>query len=119
MENACFIQHAGKEVFVLDFTDKKPDAALQLIDECARAVRKRPEGSVVTLTLVSGGTFSQDVLAGLKDLTKGNGPYVRKAALVGITGLYKVALQAVSMFSKRQFHMFDCKNEALDFLTTR
>lgn len=117
MENARFIQHAGKEVFVLDFTDKKPDAALLLIDECARQVRARAEGSVRTLTLVSGGTFSQDVLAGLKDLTKGNAPFVEKAALVGVTGLYKVALQAVSMFSKRQFHMFDSKNEALSFLT--
>ena len=114
MENACFIQHAGKEVFVLDFTNKKPAEALQLIDECARQVQLRPEGSVVTLTLVSGGTFSQDVLSGLKALTKGNAPYVNKAALVGITGLYKVALQAVSMFSKRQFFMFDCKNEALN-----
>ena len=119
MEHAKFIQHAGKEVFVLDFTDKKPAAALELIEECARQVRTRPEASVRTLTLVSGGTFSQEVLSGLKDLTKGNAPYVNKAALVGITGLYKVALQAVSMFSKRQFHMFDCKNEALNFLVKR
>lgn len=118
MEHAKFIMHAGKEVFVLDFTNKKPAEAMTLIDECALQVRKRPEGTVLTLTLVSGGTFSQEVLSGLKDLTKGNAPHVRKAALVGITGLYKVALQAVSMFSKRQFHMFDCKDEALDFLTS-
>ena len=118
MEHAKFIQHFGKEVFVLDFTDKKPAAALDLIEECARQVRTRPHGTVLTLTLVSGGTFSQEVLTGLKELTKGNAPYVNKAALVGITGLYKVALQAVSMFSKRQFHMFDDKNEALTFLTT-
>ncbi len=116
MEHARFIQHNGQDVFVLDFTDKKPAEALILIDECARQVRSRPEGSVLTLTLVSGGTFSQDVLSALKELTRGNGPYVRTAALVGITGLYKVALQAVSLFSKRQFFMFDCRNEALDFL---
>jgi hypothetical protein len=116
MEHARFIQHAGKDIFVLDFTNKKPDEALVLIDECARQVRSRPNGSVRTLTLVSGGTFSQDVLSGLKELTKGNAPHVCTAALVGVTGLYKVALQAVSLFSKRQFFMFDCKNEALDFL---
>ncbi len=61
MEHAKFIRHAGKEVFVLDFTDKKPAAALDLIEECARQVRTRPEASVRTLTLVAGGTFSQEV----------------------------------------------------------
>ncbi len=116
MEHARFIRHAGKDVFVLDFRNKKPDEALVLIEECARQVRNRPEGSVLTLTLVSGGTFSQDVLNALKELTRGNAPYVRTAALVGITGLYKVALQGVSLFSKRQFFMFDCMDEALDFL---
>jgi hypothetical protein len=119
MNHAKFIQHAGKEVFILDFTDKKPAEALALINECARQVQARPQGSVRTLTLVSGGTFSQEVLSGLKELTKANAPHVEKAALVGITGLYKVALQAVSMFSKRQFHMFDGKDEALDFLVQR
>ncbi len=119
MENAKFIQHAGKEVFVLDFTNKKPAAALELIEECARQVRTRPHGTVLTLTLVSGGTFSQEVLSGLKELTKGNAPHVKRAALVGITGLYKVALQAVSMFSNRQFFMFDNQDEALEFLIQR
>lgn len=118
MEHAQFIQHRGKEVFILDFTNKKPAEALLLIDECARQVRSQPEGSVLTLTMVSGGTFSQDVLSALKELTKGNAPFVQTAALVGVTGLYKVALQAVSLFSKRQFFMFDCRNEALDFLVT-
>jgi len=49
-------------------------------------------------------------------LTKGNEPYVEKAALVGVSGLYKVLVSAVMLFSKREFYMFDEKNEALDFL---
>lgn len=63
-----------------------------------------------------GAKFDNETITKLKALTKGNEPYVEKAALVGISGLYKVLVTAVMMFSKREFHMFDHKEVALDFL---
>jgi hypothetical protein len=45
-----------------------------------------------------------------------NAPYFEKAALVCISGLYKVLLTAVMMFSKRDFSLFDDKAAALDYL---
>lgn len=116
MERAQFVQHKGKEIFVLDCSDCKPADAHPIIDECARQVRSRPPKSVRTLTIASGGTFDNEIISKLKDLTKGNEPHVHKAALVGITGLYKVVVSAISMFSKREFHLFDTMEEALDFL---
>jgi len=116
MEKARFVQHRGKEIFILDCSNCKPAEVHEIIDECARQVRCRPAKSVRTLTIAGGGKFDNETISKLKELTKGNEPHVYKAALVGITGLYKVVVTAISMFSKREFHMFDTTEEALDFL---
>lgn len=116
MERARFIQHKGKEIFMLDCSDCKPADIHAIIDECARQVQARPPKSVRTMTIAGGGRFDNDVIGRLKELTKGNEPYVEKAALVGITGLYKVVVLAVAAFSRREFHLFDTVEEAKEYL---
>jgi hypothetical protein len=116
MERSKFIQHKGRELYVLDCSDCQPEEIIGIIDECARQVQSRPEKSVRTLTIAGGGKFDNNVLQKLKNLTQGNAPYVDKAAVVGITGLYKVVMNTIKMFSKREFHLFDSVDEAKDFL---
>ena len=116
MERAHFVTHKGKQIFVLDCQEIETAELLSLIDECARQVRMQTENSGLTLTVAGGTTFDSETVSKLKDLTKGNAPHVKAAAAVGITGLYKVVLSAVSMFSRRRFYMFDTVEEAKDFL---
>lgn len=118
MERSRFMMHRGREIYVLDCSDCRPDEVVRIIDECARQVRSRPAGSVRTLTIAGGGKFDNNVLQKLKELTQGNAPYVERAAVVGITGLYKVVMNTIKLFSKREFHLFDCVDEAKDFLAT-
>jgi hypothetical protein len=116
MDDVRFSNEFGKEIFVLNFDYNDYEEAYSVIAECARLVRKRPEKSVLTLTLVSSGMFTAQLVDKLKELTKGNEPYVRKAAVVGITGIYKIAMTAVSIFSKRDFKVCDTKEEAIAYL---
>ncbi len=116
MERSKFIQHKGRELYVLDCSDCKPDDIVGIIDECARQVQVRPIKSVRTLTIAGGGKFDNNVLQKLKTLTQDNAPYVDRAAVVGITGLYKVVMNTIKHFSKREFHLFDSVDEAKDFL---
>jgi len=118
MERSRFIQHKGREIYMLDCSDCRPENIVEIIDECARQVQVRPEKSVRTLTIAGGGKFDTVVLQKLKDLTRDNAPYVDKAAVVGITGLYKVVMNTIKMFSKREFHLFDSIEEAKDFLAS-
>ena len=118
MERSKFIHHNGREIYLLDCSDCTPAEIVQIIDECARNVRARPEKSVRTLTIAGGGKFDNEVIHKLKELTSGNAPYVERAALVGITGLYKVVVNTLKMFTKREFHLFDTVDEAKAFLAT-
>ena len=116
MERARFIAHRGKKIFLLDCTNASIEEIHAIAEECERQVRVQPLNSVMTLTLAGGGKFSPETIQKLKELTKGNKPYVKASAVVGITGLYKVVLSAVSLFSERRFHMFDDVEEAKNFL---
>lgn len=116
MKDACFTKEYGKEIFVLNFAYDDIKEAGPLIDECAKQVRLRPENSVQTLTIVSEVKFTSELVEKLKALTKGNAPYVRKAAVVGITGMYKIVMTAVNIFSKRDFKLFDNKDDAIKYL---
>ena len=88
-----------------------------MIDEYARQVRQRPEGSVLTLmTMVEKGKFDPALVDKSKQLTKGNSPYVKRAAVVGIAGRDKVVITAISIFSKRDLKLFDDKDEAIAYL---
>lgn len=116
MKDACFTNEYDKEVFLLNFSYDDISEAIPLIEECAKQVRNRPESSVLTLTIVGKGKFTSELVDKLKSLTKGNSPYVRKAAVVGIDGLYRVVISAISIFSKRDFKLFDTKEEAIRYL---
>ena len=116
MENARFTSEYGKEIFVLTFDYTAIQEAVPLIEECADQIRSRPENSVLTLTVVSKGKFNTELVDYLKSLTKDNAPYVRKAAVVGVEGLYRVVISAISIFSKRDFKLFDKKEDAIRYL---
>ena len=118
MDRAKFVEHKGKQIFVMDCRDATLDEMNAIIEECILQVRKQPEKSVFTLTISGGSAFSGETISKLKAVARDNTPYVKAGAIVGVTGLYKVVFNAVAMFSKRRFYLFDTVDEAMDFLAT-
>lgn len=118
MERSRFIIHKGKQIYQLDCSTCQPEDYLPIIEECARIVQSQPKKTVRTLTIAGGGCFDKATIDGLMILTKENEPYVVKSAVVGVSGLQKVALQTVASFSKREFRTFDDLEEAKDYLVS-
>lgn len=116
MDRAKFVDHKGQQIFAMDCRDASLEEMDQVIEECILQVRQQPPKSVLTLTISGGSAFSGETISRLKELARGNEPYVKAGAIVGVTGLYKVVFNAVAMFSKRRFYLFDTVDEAMDFL---
>jgi hypothetical protein len=116
MNRARFVEHKGKQIFTMDCTDASLEEINEVIEECIRQVRSQPEKSVLTLIVSGGSDFSGETISRLKALARDNAPYVKASAIVGVKGLYKVVFNAVAMFSKRSFNLFDSVDEAMDFL---
>jgi hypothetical protein len=120
MERTRFIEHKGKPVLLLDFAGiRDPEEALREIQVSRRFVAAQPRGSLRVMTLVRDARYNAAVLQGMKELATHNAPYVKASAVVGMSGLHRIAYQAVILFSKRNIKTFDNEAEALDWLATQ
>jgi hypothetical protein len=118
MERVRFIQHNGKEILFLDFSQCKPDDVPAIIEQSKAVIRKKPENSLLTLTDVTDTRFNDTVTHQMKEFTAHNKPYIRASAVVGITGLKKILFEAVMAFSKRKLHAFDTIEQAKAWLVS-
>ena len=118
MERAKYITYEDVEIFFIDFSSCPIEEALKVIQAAEPQIRSKPEKSVLTLTYTDGGKFDSRVIGSLKEFTKGNEPYVKAAAVVGIKGLQKIVLDAVSLFSNREFATFDDMDAAKEYLAS-
>jgi hypothetical protein len=120
MERTRFIDHKGKQVLLLDYSGiRDPEEALREIRHSMAFVARQPKGSLRVMTHVRDARYNAAVLQGMKELATHNAPYVRASAVVGMSGLHRIAYQAVILFSKRNIKTFDSEAEALDWLATQ
>ncbi len=113
-----FIRHQQKDILLLDFSDSGADDVLKIIADAKRVIGTRPEQSLLTLTDVTNARFNDQVGEGMKELTAHNRPYVRAAAVVGVTGLKRIIFGAVMAFSKRNIQSFESREQAKSWLIT-
>jgi len=116
MKRIKFIIHKWRQILLLDISHCSSDEVIKTIDEAIGVIRSQPESSLLILTDVTGAGYDLEVIEKLKESAGGNEPYVRASAVVGLDGLQKVVYNAVTLFSKRTFPMFDDIEKAKDWL---
>jgi hypothetical protein len=119
LDGRCrFVNHKGKQIYLIDIEGLTPDQVIKLIPVAAKDIRAQPLNSVMTLVHVKGVKLEERMNQDLKDLAQGNKPHVRLSAISGLSPLQKVVLNTVKIFTRREFHLFDAKEKALDFLAS-
>lgn len=99
------LNHKGKNILYLnvsygDMLDKKQEV-LDLIEEAKSYIAKQAPNSLLTLTNATGLRFSMELVNTLKEFTTHNQPFIKAAAIVGVTGLQKIAYDTVIKFISR------------------
>ncbi len=119
IDNRCrFVSHKGRRIYLIDIEGLSPDQVIQLIPVAAKDIRAQPLNSVSTLVHVKGVRLEDRMNHDLKELAQGNKPHVRLSAISGLSPLQKVVLNTVKIFTRRDFHLFEEKEKALDFLAS-
>jgi hypothetical protein len=117
MDRVQFVTYKGKKVLVEDFTKLNPGSEFtETINKAQAMIASEPKDSVLAVFDATGCTFNSDMLNQMKEFTTANTPFIKKATVVGITGLLQVALSTVAKFSGRDFIAFKTREEAMDFL---
>ncbi len=119
MKRVQFIEHKGKKMLHLDFSECKVAELDATIEEAKQVISGQPSDSLLVLTDVTDTEMSRETSRLIKDFTAHNKPYVTASAVVGVSGLKKVIYDAVIRFSGRHIATFATVEQAKEWLADR
>ena len=111
-----FIEYFGKKVLSINYAHCEAATMKEIASEGHRVLSQEPLNSVLTLNEVTGAKFDQESVAALKSMVAANAPYVKRGAVIGISGLQSLIYDAVQPFSKRKLPHFVTREQALSWL---
>ena len=97
-------------------TDCTAAQVIKIVNEVKRTVTSQPRDSVLTLIDLTGAHVNRDAITRFKEVAVYDRPYVKRAAFLGADSLPKVYFEALKTFSRREFHRFNTREEAMDWL---
>ncbi|RJP49023.1 MAG: hypothetical protein C4583_13340 [Anaerolineaceae bacterium] len=112
--------HRGVRFFYFDLSGFGDDDK-GVIEECDKAdavLMAEPEDSILILNDVRNSVGSLDVIKHLQLSADRSSPYIKRAAVVGVTGPKLILLQLVNRFSRHPIVHFDDFEQAKDWLVT-
>jgi hypothetical protein len=117
MSRISFVEHRGKKIILMDFTNLRPGDEFLAGEAEARAwIASQPPKSVLSIFDATGAVYNMEAIGVLKDFAKHNEPYIKASSVVGVEGLLNIGLMAVSKFTGRTFKTFKDRPSALDWL---
>ena len=117
MAGAEFIDHKGKKIFHIDFVNAPINDIKDVIAKSKPVISSQDEGTLLTMTDVTGQKVTPTLSNLMKDFVRHNKPYVKAGAVIGVAGILKITFNAVLLFSgRRNLHLFDSIDEAKDWL---
>ncbi len=114
-----FVTYKGKQIGIVDFGYTTPAEAIAVMVEAQAQIRKMPPKSALILTDGTHAVYSRESAAALKDFAKGNTPYVKASAVVGVEGVLFILMHAVIKVTGRHYHLCKTRTEAMEWLISQ
>ncbi|MBN2107304.1 MAG: hypothetical protein JW832_07735 [Deltaproteobacteria bacterium] len=119
MAGARWINHKGKKVFCIDFSQSTVAEINATITQAKPLIAAEPPLSILCLVDTTGSKFDIEIAKALQAFSAHNKPYMKMTALVGVEGLQKVIYNGVLVFTKRtNIVLKSSPQEALDWLVS-
>jgi len=117
MSRTQLINHKGKVIHQIDFSNltQVPEIK-EVVNESASYIRSQPIGSVLTLTKIIDMHFSNEIRDIFDTFMKGNKPYVKGGAVVGLNGLQQIVYNGLMKITGRDIKSFSSESIAKDWL---
>jgi len=119
MERVRFLVHKGKQILCIDFSGASPQETFDVIKVAQPLIAKEPPASVRTMTVVAGLHFNNESSKALKEYAAANKPFVKAAAIVGLSGLQRIIYEGMLLFTRRQMSTFGDVESAKDWLAAQ
>ena len=113
-----FIEHKGRKIIYLDFSNLHGDDLAKVVNEFKQLVlANKNNNRLVSLTNFSNSHIFGEGLSHIKKVAKEVRPYLYKRAVIGITGAKMVLYKTVNFFAgSTPTKLFKTLDEAKDYL---
>ncbi len=119
-ETTIVIEHKGVKIAYLDYRNlKKPEEFKAKVGETFERIKYYTENNIkdiLILTDLTGSFIYGESQKHLKESTKMGRNFVKKSAVIGISGGKKILLNMINTFSGYQTRAFNTIEEAKDWL---
>ncbi|MFZ0818135.1 MAG: hypothetical protein WAM78_21590 [Candidatus Sulfotelmatobacter sp.] len=116
-----FITHHDKKILLIDVSNCSADGVESIFRAVPDFVTTQPRGSVLILSDFTGASFNPDAIRVMKETAVFDKVYVNKSAWAGKSKDPQVISEDVSgelgHFARREFPVFETREEALAWLT--
>lgn len=113
------VQHKGKSLLHLDLSNLKPGEFKPVFAEAVRGLQAGPPRSSLVVTDVSGARFDPATLVEFEQFVREAMPYLAANAIVGVSGIQRVAWIALKKFYKCPAELADSVEAGKDWLAAR
>lgn len=118
-EHVRFIEYKGCQILLIDLEGCQPAETLERIRYARSVIGRQPLASTRTLTVVKNSRFNSQVSEAMKEYTAHNKPFVRAAAVVGLSGLQEIVYNVIIKLTGRNIATFAEVASAKEFLATQ
>ena len=119
VERIRWIEYKGKKILYFDFSGLTGDQLrVKIIEPSGSYYKNLDEHSLLSLANVTGAYVNIDFMNRAKVILAERSKYNKKSAVVGITGVKKVLIKAITRSSGHTFKLFDAEEEAKEWLVT-
>jgi len=114
--SAEWVIHKGKKILLISYRDLSPEQKLAQIREATQIIQASGSSENLTLTDVTDCFVDKEFIELAKQEGKKSLALTKKAAIVGVTGIKKILLDAVNKFSSKPRKPFSTIAQAKDWL---
>lgn len=119
MENRVRTEiYKGKKIIFLDYTkvDRHVEDKFMKVLQQAREFIMRAGKDLLILVDVRDSYATTKMIAKMKEDGKAERPFVKKSAVVGITGMKEIFLKGINLFTQQGIQPFNTIEEAKEWL---
>src|SRR5580692_13113119 len=117
IDHVRFITHQGKQILLIDASNCSAAEVEKIFRAVPEFVTTRPRGSVLILSDFRGASIDQDAIRIMKETAVFDKPYIKRSAWTGAKSLPHALSEDLGNFSRRNFPVFETREEALAWLT--
>lgn len=117
MPKVEFIEHNGKKILFMDIRDTADvQESIKTGDQAKAIIFAQPQKSVLLLTDVTNARYNPQATDYMKEYSSQVTPFVKASAMVGVSGIRNVILNALVRVSGRNIRLFDDLEKAKNWL---